>query len=143
RRHPVAAAWSRRQPRVPVPPRGAAVERSAGAAGCCAPRPRVVRPLRRSRPPMTARPRIGLAYNPTNDAALELRERSAGFLRLHDVPFWTGAAGDMEAMAKELPTTEALIVLGGDGTFLRAARAVAANDVPLLGVNLGKVGFLS
>ena len=34
-------------------------------------------------------------------------------------------------------------MLGGDGTFLRAARAVAEDDVPLLGVNLGKVGFLS
>ena len=34
-------------------------------------------------------------------------------------------------------------MLGGDGTFLRAARAVSEVDVPLLGVNLGKVGFLS
>ena len=34
-------------------------------------------------------------------------------------------------------------MLGGDGTFLRAVRAVAEVDVPILGVNLGKVGFLS
>src|SRR4029079_6294134 len=31
----------------------------------------------------------------------------------------------------------------GDGTLLRAARAVVEVDVPLLGVNLGKIGFLS
>ena len=34
-------------------------------------------------------------------------------------------------------------MLGGDGTFLRAVQAVIAVDVPILGINLGKVGFLS
>ena len=88
-------------------------------------------------------PRIGLAYNPTIDAALELRERAAGWLQLRGIDHWVAAAGDFDTLVKELPTTDALIVLGGDGTFLRAARATAEVDVPLLGVNLGKVGFLS
>jgi NAD+ kinase len=88
-------------------------------------------------------PRIGLAYNPTIDAALELRERAAGWLRLRNIDHWVAAAGDFETLVAELKTTDALIVLGGDGTFLRAARATAEVDVPLLGVNLGKVGFLS
>lgn len=87
--------------------------------------------------------RIGFAYNPTNDAALELRERAGGWCRMRGVDQWAAPAGDLDALLRELPTTGVLIVLGGDGTLLLAARAVAAVDVPLLGVNLGKVGFLS
>ena len=37
----------------------------------------------------------------------------------------------------------ALITLGGDGTLLRGARIVAGQDVPILGINFGKIGFLT
>lgn len=42
-----------------------------------------------------------------------------------------------------LPSCELAIVLGGDGTVLRAAELVRGSRVPLLGVNLGHVGFLA
>jgi NAD+ kinase len=87
--------------------------------------------------------RIGFAYNPTNDAAVELRERAEGWCRMHGIDHWAAQAQDFDVLCRELASTDLLVVLGGDGTMLRAARAVIQVDVPLLGVNLGKIGFLS
>jgi len=87
--------------------------------------------------------RIGFAYNPTSDAAVALRERAAGWAERHGIAEWSSPAADHDALHRELPGTDVLVVLGGDGTFLRAAHAVIEDDVPLLGINVGKVGFLS
>lgn len=87
--------------------------------------------------------RIGFAYNPTFEAAIELSARAAGWCRMRGIDEWQAPSGETEALIRQLPSTDALVVLGGDGTFLRAARAVSEVDVPLIGINLGKVGFLS
>ena len=87
--------------------------------------------------------RIGFAYNPTIEAAIELSARAVGWCQVRGIDHWQAQSGDQEVLVRELATTDALVVLGGDGTFLRAVRAVAEVDVPILGINLGKVGFLS
>ena len=48
-----------------------------------------------------------------------------------------------ESVEKEIPTeTEAVLVIGGDGTLIRAARNLVKKNIPLLGINLGKLGYL-
>ena len=57
-----------------------------------------------------------------------------------------GLAGAVSALTKPITAAdgvELLVVLGGDGTILRGAEWVLTADLPLLGVNLGHVGFLA
>lgn len=41
------------------------------------------------------------------------------------------------------PETECIIVIGGDGTILQAARVIVGKKIPMLGINLGNLGFLT
>ncbi len=88
-------------------------------------------------------PRFGFVYNPTNDLAQETWDEAAGWCATHGVESWGLPAEEQAAVKSKLPGTDLLISMGGDGTFLRAAAAVAGSAIPLLGINLGKVGFLA
>jgi NAD+ kinase len=87
--------------------------------------------------------RIGFAYNPTSKDALELRDHGREWCHSEGVECWAVPSDQAPSEPDTLAATDAIVVLGGDGTFLRAAQVVADVGVPLVGVNLGKVGFLS
>ena len=75
-------------------------------------------------------------------AAVQLQEslsKTFDIFTISDVEI----AGINKVKITDLPEIEVGIVLGGDGTTLRAAEVAHLSQIPLLGVNLGHVGFLS
>lgn len=82
-------------------------------------------------------------------AAVALATTAASWLRErgHEawVPATDGQAVGLEALAADAPASAADLVLslGGDGTMLRAVNLLDGAPVPLLGVNLGRLGYLT
>ena len=75
----------------------------------------------------------------TSDKAREL----ADFLKTRGIDVWTCSAWETENAAARLDTTDLLITTGGDGTILRAAQVALRNEIPITGINMGKLGFLT
>ena len=87
--------------------------------------------------------RIGFAWNPYSDRAPSMLARGRAWCQTHGVEAWDAKGDDRDGIEAQLETTDIVCVLGGDGTFLRTARAIGASGVPALGINLGRIGFLA
>ena len=75
-------------------------------------------------------------------AAVELQQNLASTFSIYTISD-VNIPGMTKSTLADLPPIEVAVVLGGDGTMLRAAEVTQEHDIPLLGVNLGHVGFLS
>jgi NAD+ kinase len=87
--------------------------------------------------------RIGFTFNPYNDRAAAMLERARAWCGERGIETWDAPGDAYQRIEAELAATDFICVLGGDGTFLRTARAIGGSGVPALGVNLGRVGFLA
>ena len=88
--------------------------------------------------------RIGFVFNPYNAEARAVLERAHQWCAAHGVDAWDARAEDRDVIEAGCSAgTDLVCVLGGDGTFLRGARAIGETGVPALGINLGRVGFLA
>jgi len=87
---------------------------------------------------------IIIAAHPEIPNAIQTAEEIAVFLAANDLKVRFGSLFDEKIRAGvQDKATELLIALGGDGTMLRAGHLCAPFDVPILGINLGRFGFLT
>ena len=93
--------------------------------------------------------RVILCPNPYRDSELKVcMLESLGMQTSVCLPFQREGYGEelgipMRLLQQEIRSADLLIAFGGDGTILHLARTVALHSVPVLGVNLGSLGFMS
>ncbi|HIN06145.1 MAG TPA: NAD(+)/NADH kinase [Dehalococcoidia bacterium] len=85
---------------------------------------------------------IGIIYNARIPEALDL-----GTTILHQLPLpedsWISPAENLDNFQDRAENTKLVITVGGDGTILRAVQLTAPNEIPVVGVNMGRLGFMT
>src|SRR5262245_58609232 len=94
--------------------------------------------------------RIGIFSKPNEPRAVALAARIAAWAKDQEIPLLTNERlrdlpdGSVAATDKEIvEQSEFIVALGGDGTMLAVARLLACRDTPVLGINLGTLGYLT
>ena len=91
---------------------------------------------------MSKTPKIAFIHNSLISETKVKVEELIDELELKEVS-WTSSAGDLHLKEQELLETKIAIVVGGDGTILRSSRAISPLNIPVVGIKMGKVGFMA
>lgn len=95
---------------------------------------------------MTRSMTIGIISNPTKDINYEYANKISNWLaERNHTPVIMGSRGlvPLRSSGADPHDLDFLIILGGDGTMLQAARTAAQYSIPMLGINLGNLGYLT
>jgi len=87
--------------------------------------------------------RIGILYHPLREKARDLAEKLEEFLSSQGVSSWRCSTRDEDEAKAQMAGTELILSIGGDGTILHVARIITPSSVPILGINLGRLGFIT
>jgi NAD+ kinase len=90
---------------------------------------------------LTPPKRFVVFHHPKVAESLGLAQEVVAFLQAHGLSAEFSSIDD-EAKRAQAGEADMLIALGGDGTMLRVGRTGAFNQQPVLGINLGRLGFL-
>jgi NAD+ kinase len=86
---------------------------------------------------------IGIFYHPLVEATKSEAKQLQDFLASRGITAWLCSAWESEAARSQLDDTDLVLSVGGDGTILRSAQAVVPRTIPIIGINLGKLGFMT
>ncbi len=87
--------------------------------------------------------RVGILYHPMKEAAYALAKQIEESLNSKGFSVWLYSAWEWEEAKAQVNGTDLILSIGGDGTILRAAQAVVPGLIPITGINLGRLGFMT